>query len=108
MLTQVRYRCCAGARRLLSSISAAPAETNFSIKGMAIEGRPAYLDFQATTPLDPRALDAMVMYSVMSPLLHVLKWVLGSSDALPRREVREPALQNSHVWVGDRDRNYRG
>jgi hypothetical protein len=32
----------------------------FSIKGEAKSGRPAYLDFQATTPLDPRVLDAMV------------------------------------------------
>ena len=32
----------------------------FSIKGEAKAGRPAYLDFQATTPLDPRVLDAMV------------------------------------------------
>lgn len=32
----------------------------FSIKGQAKAGRPAYLDFQATTPLDPRVLDAMV------------------------------------------------
>ncbi|CAM9225685.1 unnamed protein product [Ectocarpus fasciculatus] len=31
---------------------------------MAIEGRPAYLDFQATTPLDPRALDDMMPYLV--------------------------------------------
>lgn len=34
----------------------------FSIKGEAIEGRPAYLDFQATTPLDPRVLDAMMPF----------------------------------------------
>jgi hypothetical protein len=32
----------------------------FSIKGQSKEGRPAYLDFQATTPLDSRVLDAMV------------------------------------------------
>mmetsp|Transcript_6891 Transcript_6891/g.20066 ORF Transcript_6891/g.20066 Transcript_6891/m.20066 type:complete len:429 (-) Transcript_6891:281-1567(-) len=32
----------------------------FSIKGMAREGVPAYLDFQATTPTDPRVLDAML------------------------------------------------
>lgn len=32
----------------------------FSIKGQSKDGRPAYLDFQATTPLDPRVLDAMV------------------------------------------------
>lgn len=32
----------------------------FSIKGEALEGRPAYLDFQATTPMDPRVLDTMI------------------------------------------------
>ena len=32
----------------------------FSIKGKAKEGRPVYLDFQATTPTDPRVVDAMV------------------------------------------------
>lgn len=34
----------------------------FSIKGQAKEGRPAYLDFQATTPTDPRVVDAMVRH----------------------------------------------
>ena len=32
----------------------------FSIKGEARQGRAAYLDFQATTPMDPRVVDAMV------------------------------------------------
>lgn len=36
----------------------------FSIKGQALMGRPAYLDFQATTPLDPRVLDAMMPFMV--------------------------------------------
>lgn len=34
----------------------------FSIKGMAREGRPAYLDIQSTTPTDPRVLDAMLPF----------------------------------------------
>ena len=34
----------------------------FSIKGEALSGRPMYLDFQATTPMDPRVLDKMVPF----------------------------------------------
>ena len=41
----------------------------FSIKGEALEGRPAYLDFQATTPTDPRVVDAMVTCCCIAVLL---------------------------------------
>lgn len=36
----------------------------FSIQNEALIGRPAYLDFQATTPQDPRVLDAMLPFMV--------------------------------------------
>ena len=50
-------------------------QNKFSIKGLAIEGRPAYLDFQATTPMDPRVLDEMVSTNI------IFCWV--SSNFLP-------------------------
>ena len=51
------------ARTLSSSSSSATVEVpGFSVAPAEQNGRPIYLDFQATTPTDPRALDAMLPY----------------------------------------------
>lgn len=42
--------------------AAAAEEEAMTIKGVRISGRPLYMDMQATTPVDPRVLDAMLPF----------------------------------------------
>jgi hypothetical protein len=44
-------------------------KSDFSIQGKFREGRAAYLDHSATTPLDPRVLDAMAPYMVRGVMI---------------------------------------
>jgi cysteine desulfurase len=43
-----------------------PFSSEYSIRGEFREGRAAYLDMSATTPMDPRVLDAMAPYMIGS------------------------------------------
>ena len=49
-----------------------PVESEFSIRGKSREGRAAYLDHSATTPLDPRVLDAMAPYMVRKKMRSIM------------------------------------
>ena len=44
-------------------------DSPYSIGGQFKEGRAAYLDYSATTPLDPRVLDAMLPFMVSVSLI---------------------------------------
>lgn len=64
----------------------------FSIKGEALQGRPAYLDFQATTPTDPRVLDAMLpfmlgRYGNPHSRTHAFGWQSESAVEQAREEI---------------------
>ncbi|KAG8049627.1 hypothetical protein GUJ93_ZPchr0009g2241 [Zizania palustris] len=54
--------------RALYTAAAVPADAEeeeeeaVTIKGVRISGRPLYMDMQATTPVDPRVLDAMLPF----------------------------------------------
>ncbi|KAJ1621778.1 hypothetical protein T492DRAFT_886373 [Pavlovales sp. CCMP2436] len=69
-------------------------ETNagFSIAGQALLGRAVYLDAQATTPLDPRVLDAMMphmlgMYGNPHSKSHAYGWEAADSVDVARKQV---------------------
>ena len=62
------------------------------MKGIKLRGRPMYLDMQATTPVDPRVLDAMLPYFVSSygnphSRTHYFGWEAETANEEARKNV---------------------
>ena len=74
---------------------AAPsASEEIEMKGVSLQGRPLYLDMQATTPVDPRVLDAMLPYFVESygnphSRTHMYGWEAESAIENARKELAD-------------------
>lgn len=85
----------------LRSLATAPEEfvdttagVNFSIKGQEVPGRAIYLDAQATTPMDPRVLEAMLPhlthgYGNPHSRTHAYGWDAESAIEDARKQVAD-------------------
>jgi cysteine desulfurase len=63
-----------------------------SMKGVKISGRPLYLDMQATSPVDPRVLDAMMPYYISQygnphSRTHLYGWESDDAVEIARSQV---------------------
>ncbi|KAH7840672.1 hypothetical protein Vadar_020015 [Vaccinium darrowii] len=72
--------------------------SGISMKGVKISGRPLYLDMQATSPVDPRVLDAMLPYYLSQfgnphSRTHLYGW--ESDDAVERARSQVASLINA-------------
>jgi len=100
----LRARVASSSRRFCSTSAASGAAPNTgivsSIAGAARDGRAIYLDSQATTALDPRALDAMLpymtgMYGNPHSRTHSYGWESGDAVETARDQVAELIGANS-------------
>lgn len=72
-----------------------PADGNLEMKGIRLRGAPMYLDMQATTPLDPRVLDAMLPYLTEQygnphSRTHMYGWESEDAVEKARKQARMP------------------
>lgn len=85
--------------RTVSTAAAAAAEPyeetdGVSMKGVKISGRPLYLDMQATSPVDPRVVDAMLPYYLTRygnphSRTHMYGWESDSAVEAARAQVAD-------------------
>jgi hypothetical protein len=76
----------------LASTSGADANA-IEAKGIRLSGAPLYLDMQATTPLDPRVLDAMLpymteLYGNPHSRTHLYGWETEDAVEVARKQAR--------------------
>ena len=69
-----------------------PADSHIEMKGIRLRGAPMYLDMQATTPLDPRVLDATLPYLTEQygnphSRTHLYGWESEDAMELARKQV---------------------
>lgn len=74
------------------------------MKGIKLTGRPLYLDMQATTPIDPRVIDAMLpyftdQYGNPHSRTHMYGWESEDAVEKSRKQVGKCHTHNVHVAV---------
>lgn len=79
-------------RRFATAVAHAEKPEGIEIKSVMHEGKPLYLDMQATTPMDPRVLDAMLpymveMYGNPHSRTHAYGWESSDAVELAREQV---------------------
>lgn len=81
--------------QLLSSCLLTCTDPEFiEMKGIRLAGAPLYLDMQATTPLDPRVIDAMLpfwtdQYGNPHSRTHMFGWESEDAVEIARKQVAD-------------------
>lgn len=81
-----------------------PADSHIEMKGIRLRGAPMYLDMQATTPLDPRVLDATLPYLTEQygnphSRTHLYGWESEDAMELARKQVNSDTLLSKAILV---------
>jgi len=96
MQSDKRYQPSQEVPESLLQNASANTSSEFSIRGQFREGRAAYLDMSATTPLDPRVLDAMLPFQVRCYFIIWCLCVLPCCGLLSLRSRKEKSLYLLH------------